>query len=230
MSLVGQFPGLNNQSRRIIRAPTNPMDRCTVVSIFPKEIDERKHTISPGRFIIPPGTYKNPAILVVGSSSWWREIDENQPILEIPQSSIQVADSIVKDYVNGYFGFNPDSTSPGLFYVPGEHTVEGIKRDFQADLDKANTIQIAWFHLQVRLADSLWARSNGNPLAISEDAKMAARETGQENKDWMNSFRAVAMVRCEACGTLKNPEYPVCPSCKNIDLTHPKAKVLKFAE
>ena len=110
-------------NRRTIRAPVNPMDKSTVVSILPKQIYERKITIQPGVFEIKPGTFENPAILVVGPSSWWREVDIEQPLLEIPVSSIQVADSIVTDYCNGLLACNMDTLMPGLFYLPGEFTV-----------------------------------------------------------------------------------------------------------
>jgi len=47
---------------------------------------------------------------------------------------------------------------------------------------------------------------------------MAARELGQhETKDWMKHHHMVEMVRCKACGALKNPLYPVCQTCKAVD-------------
>src|SRR6187200_2386767 len=98
---VGEFPGINQVNRRTIRAPVNSLDKSTVVSILPKRIYETKITIQPGVFEIAPGSMEHPSVLVVGASSWWREVDVDQPLLEIPVSSIQVADSIVKDYCNG---------------------------------------------------------------------------------------------------------------------------------
>ena len=127
MALVGEFPGLNQMHRRTIRAPVNPMDKSTIVSILPKFISERKATIQPGTFEITPGSFEKPALLVVGPSSWWREIDENQPLLEIPVSSIQVADSVVKDYCNGLLACNMSDMMPGLFYLPGEYNLDKLK-------------------------------------------------------------------------------------------------------
>lgn len=230
MAIVGQFPGLNDMKRRVIRAPTNPLDKCTIVSIFPKEIDEYKCTIQPGRFIVPAGRPEAPSILVVGSSSWWREVDEDQPLLEIPVSSIQVADSVVRDYCVGLLAYNGQQAGPGLFYIPGEHTVEKIKKDFPQEFKAAEDRQKNWYSILIKLADSLWARSNGNPLAVSDDMRMAAREMNQTTKDWMRDFQMVDMVRCQACGALKNPMFPVCGSCRNVDMSHPKAKDLKFAQ
>lgn len=216
--------------RRIIRAPVNPLDKSTIVSIFPKEINEVKHTIQPGRFTIHAGTYDNPSILIVGPSSWWREIDEDQPLLEIPSSSVQIANSVVIDYCNGLLGYSPNDCSPGLFYIPGELNVDQIKKSYRKELDSALVRQKNWYNSLIKLADSLWARSNGNPLTISDDMRLAAREMGQNSKDWMKDFLGQEMVKCVMCGSLRNPTFPICPTCRYIDETHPLAKNAKFAQ
>jgi len=208
---------LGDMNRRLIRAPINPLDKSTVVSILPKQIDEVKHTIQPGRFIIPPGSYDKPALLVVGSSSWWKETDEGQPMLEIPHSSIQIADSIVKDYCNGILACNMGDIMPGLFYVPGSYDVEKLKKEYKKELDEALVRQRNWFSELVKLGDILWARSNGNPLTISEDMRLAANELNLTNKEWLRDVQVMELVRCKACGSLKNPAYPICPTCKAID-------------
>jgi hypothetical protein len=228
MSVVGEFPGMNIFHRRTPRGPINPLDKSTIVSIFPKEIHETKYTITPGQFDIMPGSYENPSILVVGPSSWWREIDEDQPLLEIPVSSIQIADSVVKDYCNGILGSNMADAMPGIFYIPGEHTIQTIRKSFQHELDKAKQRQNAFYSILIKMADALWARSNGNPLAIGDDMRLAAKELNLQAKDWMKDFQMVDMVRCPACGALKNPLYPVCAACRAIDQNHPKAKEIKF--
>ena len=214
---VGEFPGLLNQrNRRTIRAEVNPLDKSTVVSVLPKLIRERKPTIQPGIFEIEAGTIEKPSILVVGPSSWWREIDENQPLLEIPVSSVQIADSIVRDYCNGLLGCNMGDKMPGLFYVPGEYTLEGIRKNYAALLNKAVENQKRWFLELVQIADILWSRSNGNPLSISEDARLACKELNIQNKPWLGDIQVAELVRCVACGNLRNPQYPICPQCKAV--------------
>jgi len=227
MSQVGAFPGIRELRRRTVRQPVNPMDKATVVSIYPKDIEEIKHTIEPGRFKISAGTYEKPSILVVGPSSWWREIDEEQPLLEIPVSSIQIADSIVKDYCNGVLASNMGDCMPGIFYIPGEHNIEGIQKSFKHELNKAAAKQKKFYSTLIQLADALWARSQGNPLAISDDMRMAARELNlTSTKDWMKDFTMINMVRCKACGSLKNPEFPICATCHFPDPEHPMTKQL----
>jgi hypothetical protein len=213
---VGEFPGLGNNNRRTIRAPINPMDKSTIVSILPKRIEERKATITPGFFVIEPGSFENPSLLVVGPSSWWREIDENQPLLEIPVSSIQIADSIVRDYANGLLACNMADQMPGLFYVPGEFTVEKIKKEHSGLLTKAQATQKKWFLELVRLADVLWSRSNGNPLSISDDARLACKYLNISNKPWLGDIQQSELIRCVACGNLRNPAFPICAVCKAV--------------
>jgi hypothetical protein len=231
MSVVGQFPLMSDFKRRTIRAPVNPLDKSTVVSIFPKHIVERKPTIQPGVFEIKPGTYENPALLVVGPSSWWKEIDENQPLLEIPHSSIVVADSVVKDYCNGLLACDMADNVPGLFFIPGALTVEQVKKDHKDKLDAANLKQKNWYSALVRMADALWSRSNGNPLTISDDMKLAARSLNLMNKEWLKDSQAMELARCVACGFLKNPLYPICSNCKAIsDPVKAKELGLVFAQ
>lgn len=226
---VGGFPGLQGLNRRTIRGPINPLDKTTVVSIYPKDIRETKLTLSPGEWTIPAGTFEKPSVLVVGPSSWWRDIDEDQPLLEIPVSSIQIADSLVRDYCNGIFGCDMGASMPGLFYIPGSLTLNDVRKSYQHELERSRNKQLKFFETLVKLADSLWARSNGNPLAISDDMRMAARELGHKTKDWMKDFQHIEMVRCKFCGSLKNPQYPICPTCKVVDQEHPLAKEIKFS-
>ena len=207
------FPAPN---QRIIRAPVNPLDKSTVVSIFQRDIIEVKHTIQPGRFHLNPGTYENPSILVVGSSSWWKETDPEQPQLEIPVSSIQVADSIVKDYCNGLLSCNMGDTMPGLFYIPGEQTVKDIKTKFKSQLDIAKTKQSNWFEALVKIADTLWARTNGNPLSISDEMKLAATELQYTDKPWLRDFQTMKLVNCPVCGELRDELFPMCKHCRSI--------------
>lgn len=233
MATAAEVQALINPHRRIIRSPINELDKCTIYSIFPgvnnEGIVEVKHTIFPGKFVIPPGDYEKPSLLVVGPSSWWRELDEDQPLLEITNSSIQIADSVIKDFANGLIECDMNGAMPGLFYVQGEHKVEDLKKpDFKLRLDKANQVQKNWYSKLVRLADSFWARTGGNPLAIPALSKLAARELGLD-KEWTKDLQQVESVRCVGCGSLKNPAYPVCPTCKTIDLTHPNAGKIKFA-
>lgn len=235
---VGKAIELNNtqaeftnfvSKRRLIRSVKNPMDKCTIVSIFPKAIDEVKYTIEPGKFHVDAGSLENPAILVVGSSSWWKDVDVEQPMLEMQRSSIEVADAVVVDYCGSMLACNMADCMPGLFFVLGAATKAEIKMKYKDKLNEVNEKQNNWYKILIRLADSLWARSNGNPLVVSDEMRLAARSLNFNEKPWLKDFVTIEKIPCKGCGTLKHPDYPVCPICKTIDLTHPDSKNLKFA-
>jgi len=232
MALVNQqLPSWMDNNRRVIRSAPNPSDKSTVVNISQESINEHKPTIEPGIFIIPPGTYELPSILVVGTSSWWREIDEKQPLLEIPHSSVVVAESVVNDYCVGMIEYSPES-KPGLFWLPGALTVKEIKEKHKTELDIAQRRQKAWYEAVVKMADVNWARSGSNPLAINDTMRKAAIGLGVDgNKIWMQDFKAIEMKNCPACGATWNPIFPMCQSCHTIiDKEKYKALGLEMAK
>lgn len=224
-----QFTNTFLNSRRMIRTQKNPLDKSTIVSIFPQDIEEIKPTIEPGKFKIKSGTYDNPSTLIIGGSSWWKDYDVEQPMLEIVVSSIQLADSIVKDYCNGMLGCDMDGSMPGLFFVLGETSPLEIRTKYKKKMDEMKTKQDRWFHILVKLADSLWARTNGNPLVIWDVMRLAALELNLKDKPWIKDFTTSELVRCKFCGGMRNSQFPICPVCKAIDPTHPLAKDVKFA-
>lgn len=118
---------------------------------------------------------------------------------------------------------------PGLFFVLGEHNVLDIKTNYKKKLEEMNEKQNNWYRILVKIADSLWARTSGNPLAIWDEMRLAARALNLNDKPWLKDFQTMQQVPCKACGSLKNPTYPVCPMCKAIDQDNPLAKDLKFA-
>jgi len=209
--------GLLLANRRIILTPKNPLDVSTVVSIYRRTILETKPTLFPGTFEIPGGSPEKPSIIHVGASSWFREVNEDEPLLEIPVSSIILAESIVRDWRIGVH-MNGVDANPGLIFYAGQITEKQMKesKEYKLVLDQAIEHQKNWFKLIVKDADVLWARSNGNPIVISDDARWAAERLGLKEKSWMQDFQAMEMANCPACGALRNPNFPICGNCKTI--------------
>lgn len=222
--VVAEFPPPRSA---LTRTPKNPIDKSTIVSVYPKDIVERKNTIEPGLFEIKAGRLENPSILVVGSSSWWSYSGDTRPTIEVPISSVAIAESIIKDL---QLDFSSVDAGPGLFFVPGEISLLDVKLRYKNALEEANARQRIWFAALVRIADSLWARANGNPLCISDEMRLAARELNFNEKPWLKDFQTIQLVPCFACGGLKNPSYPVCPQCHAIDKSNPLAKDIEFAK
>lgn len=229
MSQVGAAPW-DTLRRRTIRGDVNPLDKSTIVSIYPVDINETKPTLQPGKWHIPAGSYEKPSILVIGPSSWWRELGDDEPLLEIPVSSIVMADSIIKDFANGIIESNMNDIMPGLFFIPGAKTLDQIRKDHAPALEKARVKQDNWFKALVKVADTYWARTNGNPLSVSDDMRLAAKALGLK-KDWMLDTATLEMIKCKACGHLNNSAIVVCPNCKVVlDAVKFKELGLTFAQ
>src|SRR5712691_1323851 len=114
------FGNFNTHRRVAIRTPVNPLDKSTIVSVYLKPIASNNPTVFPGNFIIPAATPTTFELLTIGPSSWFKEMEDNQPFLEISNSSIQMAESIIRDFANGLVGCNMGDRMPGLFFIPGE--------------------------------------------------------------------------------------------------------------
>lgn len=227
MALVGVVKQPN-----IVRRASNPLDRATIISLLPKSVVETKTTLFPGKFEIPgakPGEFE---LLVIGSSSWFRMIDEDQPLLEVVVSSYQLAESIVNDFCLGTFECNMVDCMPGLFFIPGSFnktsiynykTEEGVT--FALLLADAKQKQKNWLLKLVTAADENWARTNGNPRSVGDDSRFAAEVLQLKNKPWMQDFTAMQLVNCPSCGEMINKAYPVCKHCHAI-VDKQKAKEL----
>ena len=78
-----------------------------------------------------------------------------------------------------------------------------------------NVLQTRWYEALIKLADSLWARHSGNPLAIDDRMRMAARAL-KRDKVWIKDFQLTELIPCSACGHLRNPLFPVCMNCNRV--------------
>lgn len=217
------------QPPRMLRTPRNPMDKATIVSLFPVALKEVKETLDVREYKIPAGSLENPTVITIGPAAWWRHDFDNDQKIENPVAATTIAHSVITDYCNGLLECDMESKMPAMFYIPGEISKDVIMKNYKDKLNEMNTKQRRWFEALVVHADALWSRSNHNPKVIWDMMKLAARELGSD-RAWLKDFNVVNMVKCFACGNLRDPEYPVCTACKSIDPKHPLAKDLMFAK
>jgi hypothetical protein len=201
---------------RMVRNPASLLDKSTIVSIFPQRIVEEKWTISPGIFDIEAGSKEKPAVLVVGPSSWWKSIHDENSVLEIPTPSTLIAKSVVEDFCNSVDLYN-EAMGPGLFWIPGRALkVDDVKKEFLAQLILAEQRQKRWYEQLIIVADMLWSKSGGNPKVVNDLAKLAARELQIKDKPWMALESQRTLTNCPYCGTLRNSSYPICANCQHV--------------
>lgn len=233
---LSQVAGTNgNINRKVIHTlPKNINDKCTIVSLFPREIVETKPTTFPGRFVIPAAPENGFSLLVVDPASYYlASQNPRQPPNEFQINSALLANSIVQDYINSIAWASPGKR-PGVFWINGAHDEVSILHSkdengvpFLTRLKMEEQIQKDWFLEVVKQADSLWARSNGNPTSIMEDARVGALRYGLKDKPWMGDAVASELKNCFSCGELVNYSYPTCKHCKAI-INPEKAKELNL--
>lgn len=225
--------------RVLYQLPKNPADKATIVSIFPKLIVEIKPTIFPSRYDIPAADKDDFSLLVIESASYYiPSTVEKMPPTEIQINSAALAQSIIDDYLSAIWLSSRGLRSPGVFWIPGAWSKKNILGyvdengvSFQQMLDKAKEAQKLWFLEIMNAADELWARSNGNPRAIPEDARLAADILQvSSQKAWMSNQIASNLNNCPSCGEMINLNYPVCKFCHAvIDAAKAKELDLVFA-
>lgn len=219
-------------NRTISTIPTNDL-KCTVVSIVPFAIKEAKPGLIPPTYEIAASEKGEPQILHIGTAVHYVYIDADRGSLQVRDSPQEVARSIVEDYVSSQLEVG-DGVFPGIFYVPGEFSVEEIKSKFEEELAQLKIAQYKWLLQLTRLADKDWSQYQ-KPNVISAFQRKAAEIIGLkvEQHPWMNpEIKEIAPVielsSCPGCGSGVRDGIAVCPSCKCV-LDAEKYKTLAFA-
>lgn len=193
------------------------MSKSTVVSLLPFPIHEEKPGIIPAYYDIERSDGKNPVVLVVDDGTRFLYLDHERGSADIPVFSAVIAKSIVEDFFRAQICFRPQSrpeASPGLFWVEGAHSAEGIKRNFPTELEKARKEQIAWFQELVKIADDDWARYKLH-VSVSDRQREAAKFLNLK-RDWLFDTRPDEMTRCKFCNSFIPGIAVVCPACRQI--------------
>lgn len=216
---------LGSMNKRVLNLlPKNPMDKTTIVSIYPKEIVDVKPTLFPGRYIIPAALDNDFSLLIIeGASYFLPSMVGNQAPNEVQVNSMMLAESILHDTIP-CMNLVTSNVRPGVFSVPGEYNrisilnyVHADGRKFSELLKLAHEWQHNYWTAVIDEADYYWSKSNGNPKTIPDDAKLAARILGVEKvKPWMSNVVASELVNCKACGEMINPSFPVCKFCHSV--------------
>lgn len=218
----GASPKVGSFGTKVIhQLPKNPRDKCTIVSIYPREIVDVKPTLFPGRFVIPAAEQGDFSLLVVeGSSYYIASRIERQPPTEIQVGSVALAESIIKDSIPS-MNLVGENRKPGVFWIPGDYNRNNIHqyvhddgKSFSDLLNTAKVWQSNYFAAVIDEADYFWAASQGNPKVIPEDAKLAAKILGlDKTKPWMSNQVASNLDACPYCGEMINLNYPICKFC-----------------
>jgi hypothetical protein len=189
------------------------MDRATVVSMFPMEINEHKPGLYPGYFIIPAAPIGEFTFLVVGPSVYYQET-KNDIMTQVQTPCNVVAESIVHDFCSSHIGRIPQVAEPGVFWVPGAHeTRHDIEHYFPDQLKLAEQRQLKWYEELVKIADDTFSRTNRH-TSVSALQRLAAKHLALQ-RPW--SLRTADNAGlCRFCKSELPYGAVKCPTCREI--------------
>jgi len=208
-------------------------DKSTVFSICPFPIDQLKPGIYPGRFKIDPCLDdRTPQHLVVGVSSYVVDVPGRKTALRMTQSSILIANSIVRDLMDSMLWYEPEA-HPGICWLQGEISLQKFLIEHKDKHEEMRTVQKKWFINIVKKTEDDWKKYK-NSRVVSDSARFAVRYLGIELPEWM-SVETIGLehVRCPACSTMNDPNNAWCMNCIQggikVILNEEKFKALKIA-
>jgi hypothetical protein len=188
-------------------------DKSTIFSIAPFGGEEFKPGLYPGRFLIPPcKDDREPVRLVVGASEHLVSIAGRKQPLRVVTPSMEVANSVVTDYLDGQL-FSAHDAKPGLCWLQGDVSVANFIKDHKALYDALLNQQRKWFVNIVKHTQDDWNKYHHSRV-VSDQARFAVRVLGLDTPEWMTvDSMGSAPAKCPACGETVNPEVAWCPNC-----------------
>lgn len=187
---------------------------CTVVNLLQYKLaPESKPGLIPDSFTIPPADEKFPGVLYVADAKSHLYLDHDRGTFAITHQASQVAESIVKDFIQSQLGYTIDA-HPGMFWVEGKHTPEEILAKFSEETKQAKAKQYSWFTRLISIADDEWQRYHQHKM-ISDMQRHAAKMMNLK-REWAETPIPVEIIKCPACQTQIPSNAIVCMNCKNV--------------
>jgi len=185
---------------------------ATIVSLFPLPVFERKPLI-PSVYQVEASTDElQPKILTVREGIFHVYLDEFRGMMSIRTPALTVADSVVRDFLDGQYLYS-DESRPALWTVPGEWTEEELleDKDQKERIYREHSLQLEWFKRLIFIADDEWSKHHQHRM-ITEVQRIAARRL-KFNREWALEFKPENLQDCPGCGTSINKRVAVCRDC-----------------
>lgn len=190
---------------------------CTIVSLAPYPLREKKSTVYPQVFRMNAAKRDDFEILVIGDNHIsYTYIDEKRGSFKNSISSKELASAIVFDHVQAMICIDA-GCKPGLFWIEDDlskMTKEEIKKKYAEEFDKNLKMQIAWMHRLVKTADDEW-KKNGQHKFITSLQRLACDYLGL-NREWNVAIDDQLQKECQFCTKYISARAVKCPHCNEI--------------
>lgn len=202
---------------------------CTLVSIIPTMILERKPGMVPGAFTMPPAKENDFELLLIPDCRYYIYLDGDRGSIAAYKPGEEVAESVVRDYIDSKPNVSPEA-HPGIGFVPGNYVdqKEKFKKDHSDILKRLDDTQNLWFAELVKVADDEWERHRAH-RAISDEQRLAAKRLHLMDRPYLISIPDSKLVNCKGCYTQISAKAVICPNCRTILDDEAYAKLKRVA-
>lgn len=197
------------------------MSQATIVSMLPYTLTEVKPGLNPNEFIIQGKGKDEFGLTIIPDNVYYlinpdllsdaKEVRQ----IPVPVKAMELAQSIISDYVGALLGVDLPEIMPGIFAVKGNYTDKKLfKTKFANELQHYTECQNRWFIRLVEVADDTWAKSR-SPVGISDLQRHAVRSL-QYEREWLNPLPGEQLDKCPVCKTIINAGAVKCVACGYI--------------
>jgi hypothetical protein len=192
--------------------PKDYATTATIISLFPLPVFEKKPLIPSIYQIEASKSEFEPKILVVKEGLFHVYLDEYRGMMSIRTPALTVAESVVRDFLDGQYLLSDDAR-PALWVEVGEWTVEELLADEkQAEkIEKEHFLQLEWFRRLIFIADDEWSKFHQHRM-ITEVQRIAANRL-RLHREWALEFKPENITDCPGCGSTINKKVAVCRDC-----------------
>lgn len=191
---------------------------ATVVSMLPYPLIEFKTGLYPNEYRIKAAKPGDFSLNIIPNDAYHLvDLDpmaegKSRRVMKVPTPALELANSIVNDYVSALLAVELPDTVPGLFAVSGDFKdKDEIKKAFYDKFKFFRDAQNRWFRNLTALADDVWAKTK-SPLTISDLQRSAAKALDLK-RDWINPPNPEEVNKCPICMNAINEGAVKCVAC-----------------
>lgn len=195
--------------------------RCaTIVSLLPYDLVEVKPGLNPRSYRIKKAIGDVFGITHILDNVFYQVNPDplsdakDVHLIKVPVPAIEIAQSLISDYVGALLAVDPPDAAPGLMVLVGDLDRKDIAIEHAESLQSLYRIQNAWLSNLVMIADDTWAKTK-SPIGISDLQREACRML-EYKRDWLNPLPDEILEKCPICKSAINPGALKCLHCQTI--------------
>lgn len=191
---------------------------ATILSLLPFNLVETKPGLNPNEYYINKSENDKIGITIIPNTVHYLvnpdPLSDAKEVrhIKVPVPAIELAQSIINDYISSLLAVSPPDAVPGLIAVRGDYNdVKEASVTFIKEIMFMRNAQNNWFKNLVDIADDTWSKSK-SPVGISDLQRHACRSLDYK-REWLNPVPSEQLTKCPICKGTVNEGALKCVAC-----------------